>query len=113
MPMRKTSSEKKRAATRFLWILWMLDRNVLMITSKMKVSSKAASETDTEVYVMIFRGSTSPFCYGDNSQVILCEHVTDNDIQRTDTKLALTIWFSACKIFIEVSHDKIQYGFWH
>jgi len=60
--MRKTSSEKKRAATRVLWMLCKLDRSVRIRTSRMKVISKATNEMETVVYVTIFRGSTSPFC---------------------------------------------------
>lgn len=62
MPMRKTSSEKKSAATRFLWMLCRLERSFRRIASSMKVISKASSEADTVAYVTIFSGSTSPCC---------------------------------------------------
>ena len=60
MPMRKTSSEKKSAATRFLWMSWRLERRRRNRASRMKVRSSATRDAVTEVYVTIFRGSTSP-----------------------------------------------------
>lgn len=60
MPIRKTSSEKKSAATRFLWMLWRLERSFLRMASSMKVISKASNEADTVAYVTIFSGNTSP-----------------------------------------------------
>lgn len=49
MPMRKTSSEKKSAATRFLWMLWRLECSFLSRASRMKVRSRATREADTVV----------------------------------------------------------------
>lgn len=60
MPMRKTSSEKKSAATRFLWMLCRLERSFRRMASSMKVISKASNEADTVAYVTIFSGNTSP-----------------------------------------------------
>jgi len=49
MPSRKTSSEKKSAAIRFLWMAWRLEWSRRKRHSKMKVRRRRQRETDTVV----------------------------------------------------------------
>ncbi|TNN70469.1 hypothetical protein EYF80_019346 [Liparis tanakae] len=59
MPSRKTSSEKKSAAIRFLWMAWRLERSRRKRHSKMKVRRRRQRETDTvvRVYSKVMGGS--------------------------------------------------------
>lgn len=77
MPRRKTSSEKKSAATRFLWMAWRLVRSLRKRHSRMKVIRRRNRDTETVVYVTIFRGRTSPCCgeqFQDSELVISNNH---------------------------------------
>lgn len=49
MPSRKTSSEKKSAATKFLWMAWRFERSRRRRHSRMKVMRRRNRETDTVV----------------------------------------------------------------
>ena len=46
-PLRKTSCEKKSAATRFLWLLCRLECSVRTSARRTKATSRAARDRDT------------------------------------------------------------------
>lgn len=49
MPVRKISSERKMAATKFLWMLCRLERSLRRIANRRKVMRRATREEETVV----------------------------------------------------------------